>query len=205
MLIGFVRLVVSLKFSCKAFFLFLLSFAAHSAHAMVEFRGGDQLAECFREFNDASTYRLSLKDCYASQGVEIDDPTLEKISPSVTEIYEILELNNEFASLTTTFQMEIGENTLSNISSFISQSPEEIYNFHQNILNYQTNGLISLTDANSMIIGGYKSFDPILLAQASATQTATDASTTSSTTASNAAATAASTASVASATLIITH
>ena len=121
MLIGLVELVVFLKFSCKAFFLFLLSFAAHSAHAMVEFRGGDQLAECFREFNDASTYRLSLKDCYASQGVEIDDPTLEKISPSVTEIYEILELNNEFASLTTTFQMEIGENTLSNISSFISQ------------------------------------------------------------------------------------
>ena len=199
---GLVGLVVFLKLSYKSFFLFLLSFAAHSAHAMVEFRGGDQLAECFREFNDASTYRLSLKDCYASQGVEIDDPTLEKISPSVTEIYEILELNNEFASLTTKFQMEIGENTLSNISSFISQSPEEIYNFHQNILNYQNNGLISSPDANSMIIGGYKSFDPILLAQAGATQTATDASTTSSTTASNATATAASTASAASATLL---
>lgn len=157
-------------------FLFSLVLLTSPAQALVEFRGGDQIEDCFKQFDDAQSYRSSLKDCYASHDIEIDDVALENISPNVTEIYEMLGLNREFASTTTSFEMLLGENTISNISSFISNSPEEIYNLHQNILNYQNNGLISPSDANSMIIGGYKSFDPVLLAQAGASQTAADAS-----------------------------
>ncbi len=174
--IDFVRVYMLPKYFKSYLVLFALVLLTSPAQALVEFRGGDQIEDCFKQFDDAQSYRSSLKDCYASHDIEIDDVALENISPNVTEIYEMLGLNREFASTTTSFEMLLGENTISNISSFISNSPEEIYNLHQNILNYQNNGLISPSHANSMIIGGYKSFDPVLLAQAGASQSVTDAS-----------------------------
>jgi hypothetical protein len=98
--VDFVRDVMLSKYLKAYLFLFSLVLITSPAQALIEFRGGDQIGDCFEQFDDAASYRSSLKDCYASHDIEIDDVALENISPHVTEIYEMLGLNREFASTT---------------------------------------------------------------------------------------------------------
>ncbi len=122
--------------------------------------------QCFENFTEIESYKISLKTCFDSKKVAISDSAIENISGEVTNLFEKLAFDNEYASTDAAAKIKVGTDTLKITSDLISTDPTQIYNLHQNINSLYNRGLINSPDATGILSTGYTAFDPILLAQA---------------------------------------
>ena len=88
--------------------------------------------QCFDEFTEIETYRTALKACFEKQQIRISDTALENISGIVSDLFEQLDFDNEYASVGSLTKIKLGVNTLKNAEDFISKDPTQIFNLHYN-------------------------------------------------------------------------
>lgn len=140
----------------------------------------DQMSDvdkCFDEFTEIGTYRTALKACFDKQQIGISDTALENISGTVSDLFEQLDFDNEYASVGLPTKIKLGVNTLNNAVDFISKDPTQIFNLHYNTVSYFNAGLLNSQGATSLLSSGYGALNITVLANASSTNSATDTST----------------------------
>ena len=135
------------------------------------FENYSSLNKCIGNKLDFFSYKINLKKCYASKNILFSLESLNKISPKITNIFSNIPINNKFASSKPDYKIRLSEETPVALEKFIKEHPQFIYGFHQEVIWLSEMSIISENDRNILLTTAYNSFQPILLAQASAAST----------------------------------
>ncbi len=141
------------------------------------FSNYENLIQCLGNQNNFLSYKINLKNCYASRGIFIPISSLDRLSNNPTKIFSKIPLNNKIASIQQNYRIELSDKTPIALEKFIKQYPQFIYGFHKEVIWLSKMSIISNDARNLLLTTAYNSFEPILLAQASSAATTSGAST----------------------------
>ena len=123
-----------------------------------------ELSKCVDYYNSFGDYKSKLKDCFAEQGLKIDNKTLGVIKNKSRDfdygaIDKIFNLENSSID-----KIRVTDKNIKQINQYIKLNPQDIFVLTEdiNILTYK-NSLLLEFQRQELLLNLYNSFEPIVL------------------------------------------
>ena len=141
-----------------------LAFNYFSFSHAATFNNYFELSKCVDYYNSFGDYKSKLKDCFAEQGLKIDNKTLGVIKNKSRDfdygaIDKIFNLENLSID-----KIRVTDKNIKQINQYIKLNPQDIFVLTEdiNILTYK-NSLLLEFQRQELLLNLYNSFEPIVL------------------------------------------